>query len=159
MKRLFNSQPFSTDMGILFLRWILGGLFAWHGYDALMHYDLYLSMSKSTIGLGAALEFDLVVFSQLICGIFVAVGFLTRLSVIPLFIIMTIAFFVAHKGAPFMQKELPFAYWLLCLPVFVFGGGRFSIDRLISKSEGNFLDCNNVILHQIRHQLNKIKES
>ncbi len=131
MKQLLSFSPFSADIGILFLRLILGGLFTWHGYDALLHYDLYLSMSKSTIGLGTNLEFNLVVFAQFICGIFVAFGFLTRLSVIPLFIIMTVAFFVAHQADPFFQKELPFAYCLLCLPVFVFGGGRFSIDRLI----------------------------
>lgn len=133
MKRLLNFQPYSADLGILLVRLTLGGLFAWHGYDALLHYDLYLSMSKSTIGLGANLEFHLVVFAQLICGITVALGFLTRLSVIPLFIIMTVAFFVAHKNDPFVAKESPFTFWLLCLPVFVFGGGRFSIDRFIFK--------------------------
>lgn len=131
MKQLLSSRPFSADFGILLLRLILGGLFIWHGYDAFDHYSLYMSMSKSVIGLGAKLEFNLVVFSQFFCGIFVALGFLTRLSVLPIFITMTVAFFVAHKADPFMQKELPFTYWLLCLPVFVFGGGRFSLDKLI----------------------------
>ncbi len=132
MKRLFVN-PIDTDLGILLVRMILGGLFAWHGYDALQHYDLYLSMSKSTIGLGAALEFNLAVFSHLIGGIFIAIGFLTRLSVIPIFITMTVAFFIAHDGQPFTQKELPFVYWLLCFPVFIFGSGRYSIDNLLFK--------------------------
>ncbi|MEO6612886.1 MAG: DoxX family protein [Chitinophagaceae bacterium] len=133
MKKILSTQPFNTDLGIFLLRLILGGLFTWHGIDALNHYNLYLSMSKSTIGLGANLEFNLVVFSQFICGILVAVGFLTRLAVIPIFITMTVAFFIAHKGQPFMAKELPFAYWLLCIPVFVFGSGRYSVDRLLSR--------------------------
>jgi putative oxidoreductase len=133
MKRILSTQPLNTDLGILLLRLILGGLFTWHGYDALNHYNLYLSMSKSTIGLGANLEFNLVVFSQFICGIMVAAGLLTRLAVIPIFITMTVAFFVAHKGQPFMMKELPFAYWLLCIPVFVFGSGRCSLDRLFAR--------------------------
>ncbi|MEO7924964.1 MAG: DoxX family protein [Chitinophagaceae bacterium] len=131
MKRILGTQPFNTDLGILLLRLILGGLFTWHGYDALNHYKLYLSMSTSTIGLGAPLEFNLVVFSHFLCGLFVAVGFLTRLSVIPLFITMTVAFFIAHKGQPFMTKELPFVYMLSCIPVFVLGSGRFSVDRLL----------------------------
>lgn len=132
MKKLFV-QPISTDLGILMLRLIVGGLFTWHGYDALLHYKLYLSMSKSTIGLGTNLEFNLVVFSQFLCGIFVAFGFLTRLSIIPIFITMAVAFFIAHKGQPFVQKELPFAYLLLCIPVFVSGSGRYSIDKLLFK--------------------------
>jgi putative oxidoreductase len=90
-------------------------------------------MSKSTIGLGTNLEFNLVVFSQFVCGIFVAFGILTRLSIIPIFITMAVAFFIAHKGQPFMQKELPFAYLLLCVPIFVLGSGRYSVDRVILK--------------------------
>ena len=133
MKKILSPQPLHTDLGILLLRLVLGGLFTWHGYDALNHYKLYLSMSTSTIGLGANLEFHLVVFAHFFCGLMVATGFLTRLAVIPLFITMTVAFFIAHKGQPFMAKELPFAYWLLCIPVFVLGSGRFSVDRLLFK--------------------------
>jgi len=136
MKKILSIQPFNTDLGILLFRLILGGLFTWHGYDALNHYKLYLSMSTSTIGLGASLEFNLVVFSQFIGGIFIAFGFLTRLAVIPIFITMTVAFFIAHKGQPFMAKELPFAYWLLCIAVFVMGSGRCSVDRLLFKKLG-----------------------
>ncbi len=132
MKRLLSTKPFSADLGTLLLRLIFGGLFTWHGYDALNHYNLYLSMSKSTIGLGANLEFNLVVFAQFICGILVAVGFLTRFAVIPIFITMTVAFFVAHHGQAFMMKELPFTYLLLCIPVFILGSGRYSADRLFS---------------------------
>ena len=133
MKKLFNTQPLHTDLGILFLRLVLGSLFTWHGYDAIVHYDLYLSMSKSTIGLGVNLEFNLVVFSQFICGILLVLGLFTRLAVIPIFIAMTVAFFVAHKNDAFFQKELPFVYWLLCIEVFILGSGRYSADSLFQK--------------------------
>ena len=133
MKRLLNTGPFSADLAALLLRLMIGGLFIYHGYDALSHYTLYLSMSKSTIGLGANFEFNLVVFSQFLCGIFVAFGFFTRLTIIPIFITMIVAFFIAHKGQPFMQKELPFVYWLLCIPVFVLGSGKYSVDKFIQK--------------------------
>ena len=133
MNPFFRYQSLHTDAGILLTRLVLGGLFTWHGYDAVMHYNQYLAMSKSTIGLDPALEFNLVVFSQLIGGILVALGWLTRLAVIPLFITMTVAFFVAHRNDPFFQKELSFVFWLLCMAVFVLGSGRFSVDALIQK--------------------------
>jgi putative oxidoreductase len=133
MNSFLKTQPLSTDLGILLLRLILGGLFTWHGYNAIMHYDEYLAMSKSTIGLGVKLEFDLVVFSYLICGILLVLGFLTRLSVIPIFIAMSVAFFVAHKNDAFLMKQLPFVLWLLCIAVMIFGSGKYSIDQLIQK--------------------------
>jgi putative oxidoreductase len=135
MKSLLKTQPLHTDLGILLLRLILGGLFTWHGYNAIMHYDEYLAMSKSTIGLGAKLEFDLVVFSYLICGILLLLGFLTRLSVIPIFIAMSVAFFVAHKNDAFQLKQLPFVLWLLCFAVIIFGSGRYSLDALLQKKK------------------------
>jgi len=133
MKWLISSKPLNSDRDALIVRLILGGLFTWHGYDALAHYDLYLSMSRSVIGLGAHLEFNLVVFSQFICGILIVLGLFTRLAVIPIFITMTVAFFVAHKNDAFFQKELPFVYWLLCIAVFMMGSGRYSIDHHLQK--------------------------
>lgn len=134
MKKILSSQPLNADAGILFLRLILGGLFTWHGIDTLfLNYNLYLSMSKSTIGLGANFEYHLVACSYLICGISVVAGFLTRLSVIPIFIAMGVAFLIAHHGQPFYMKELAFTFWLLCILVFILGSGRYSVDRLIFK--------------------------
>jgi putative oxidoreductase len=134
MNRLFSTRALGTDFGILLLRLIIGGLFVWHGVDALfLNYKLYLSMSKSTIGLGANFEYHLVVISYLVCGIFVVLGFLTRLSIIPIFIAMTVAFLIAHDGQKFYEKELPFVYMLSCIAVFIFGSGCFSVDRLIFK--------------------------
>jgi putative oxidoreductase len=60
-------------------------------------------------------------------------GLFTRLAVIPIFIAMTVAFFVAHKNDAFFQKELPFVYWLLCMVVFILGSGRYSADSLFQK--------------------------
>ena len=133
MKKLFSTYPLHTDTGILLLRLILGGIFTWHGVNAIAHYNEYLAMSKSTIGLGAKLEFDLVVFSYLVCGILIVLGFLTRLSVIPIFIAMSVAFFIAHKNDAFLMKQLPFVYWLLCIAVFIMGSGRYSVDHLLIK--------------------------
>jgi uncharacterized membrane protein YphA (DoxX/SURF4 family) len=55
MKRLLSSQPFSTDHPALLLRLILGSLFIFHGADKIIHYQLYSSMTKDIIGIGAQL--------------------------------------------------------------------------------------------------------
>jgi putative oxidoreductase len=133
MKKILSSQSLHTDLAALLLRLILGGLFIYHGYGKLVNYDMYLSMSKSIIGLGAKTEFNLVIFAEFFCGIFVTIGFFTRLTVIPILITMAVAYFIAHGKDAFMMKELPFTFLLLCIPVFVLGSGRYSVDRLLFK--------------------------
>ena len=97
MKRLFSYTALNTDAAALLLRLIFGGLFVRYGYMKLASYNEYLPMSQDLIGIGAKFSFDLVIFAELVCGFLVLIGLLTRLAVIPIFIAMFVAFFVAHK--------------------------------------------------------------
>ena len=99
----------------------------------LASYDEILPMFTDLIGIGSKLSFILVIFAELVCGFFVAIGFFTRLAVIPIFITMVVAFFIAHAKDPFDVKSLAFVFLLLSIVVFVLGSGRFSVDRLIFK--------------------------
>jgi len=132
MKNSLRSvQPLHTDTAALLLRLIFGGLFFYHGYDSLVHYQLYLSMSKPIIGLSTKMAFDLVVYTQLICGLLVAAGFLTRLAVLPLTFAMGVAVFVAHAKDPFYVKEPALLYMLLTAVIFILGSGKFPPDYLL----------------------------
>ena len=131
MKGIFSYSSLNTDLATLLLRFIFGGMFVRIGYMKLASYNDYLPMFGDVIGIGAKFSFDLVIFAELVCGFFVLIGFLTRLTVIPILITMIVAFFVAHKMDAFDAKALPFLYMLLCLVVFVLGSGKFSIDALL----------------------------
>jgi putative oxidoreductase len=72
-----------------------------------------------------------------VCGFLVLIGFLTRLSVIPIFITMVVAFFVAHAKDPFDAKTLPLVFMLLSIVIFILGSGRFSVDRFLFKRATN----------------------
>lgn len=133
--KILQLQPLNTDIAILLLRLIFGGLFFYHGYDSLAHYQQYLSMSKPIIGLSAKLAFNLVVYTQLICGFLVAIGFITRLAVLPLTFAMGVAVFVAHAGAPFYVKEPALLYMLLTVVLFVLGSGKYSADALLFRKK------------------------
>lgn len=133
--KLLQLSPLNTDFASLLLRLIFGGLFMYHGYDKIEHYQLYLSMSKDLIGIGTKLSFDLVIFAEFFCGLLVTIGFLTRITVIPIFITMSVAFFVAHSKDAFMVKELAFLFLLLSILVFVCGSGKYSLDQLIFRKK------------------------
>src|SRR5690606_30631897 len=128
-----NNHPSNVDLGILILRLIFGGMFMYVGYFKLSTYDQTLGMFTDPLGIGKELTLILVIFAELICGFFVAIGLLTRLSVLPIFILMTVVFFIVHQNDAFIMKQLPFVYWLLCFVIFIFGSGRYSVDRKIFK--------------------------
>jgi len=99
----------------------------------LANYDQILPMFGDIIGIGSKLSFNLVIFAELFCGFLVAIGLLTRLAVIPIFITMAVAFFVAHAKDPFDVKAIAFVFLLLSIVVFVFGSGKYSVDKLLFK--------------------------
>jgi putative oxidoreductase len=137
MNRIFDTRPLNADLGALLLRLTVGGLFIYYGYGKLANYDQMVTMFGDVIGIGTKLSLNLVIFAELFCGIFVTVGLLTRLSIIPIFITMTVAYFVAHAADPFQAKVPAFTFWCLCFVVFVLGSGRYSVDNLIFNRNKN----------------------
>ena len=132
MKNLFfNYRSLHTNLGILLLRLIFGGMFMYVGYLKISAYKQMLSMMGDPIGIGTELSLVLVIFAELFCGFFVAIGFLTRLTVIPILIVMIVVLFVVHIKDQFVMIQLPFVYWLLCFVIFIYGSGKFSVDYLL----------------------------
>ena len=85
-------------------------------------------------GLGPTITLGLAVFAEVICAIFIILGLGTRLASIPLIVTMAVVAFYAHASDPFAVKEKPILFLLIFLMLLVFGSGRYSIDRLITKT-------------------------
>jgi putative oxidoreductase len=133
MKKLFQTASLDTDVAALLIRLIIGCLFIYHGYQKIESYDKILPLFGDYIGIGSKLSFNLTIFAEFGCGLLVALGFLTRLTIIPIFITMIVVVFIALKKENFMMKELPLVYLLSCFVVFVLGSGKYSVDKLIFK--------------------------
>ncbi len=134
MKKLLTPNSLNNDIGVLLLRLSFGGLFTYFGYTKLAAYDELLPMFADigdTVGIGATWTLNLVIFAELFCGILVTLGMLTRAAIIPIFITMTVAYFVAHAQDPFQNKVLPLLFWLLCFVIFVTGAGKYSLDTMM----------------------------
>ena len=133
MQRIFKYHPLNTDLAALLLRVVFGGMFTYIGYMKVASYDQIKPMFTDIIGIGAELSFHLVIFAELFCGFLVLIGLFTRLSVIPIFIAMFVAFFIAHEKDQFLMKQTPFVYMLLCIVIFVLGSGKYSLDAAFSR--------------------------
>jgi len=83
----------------------------------------------------------LATYVELFGGLFLLIGFASRLTAIPLAIQMIFAYFLAHQEAlvalfgntKVFVEASPFNYLLISLFIFAFGPGRFSVDYLIEK--------------------------
>ncbi|HEY0039890.1 MAG TPA: DoxX family protein [Flavisolibacter sp.] len=135
MNKILRYQPLNSDIAALLLRLVVGGLFIRYGYQKFASYDTILPMFGDIIGIGAKLSFDLVIFAELVCGFLVLMGFFTRLTIIPIFITMVIAFFVAHRNDPFDMKAIAFIFLCLSVVVFVLGSGKYSVDALLFRKK------------------------
>ncbi|HEV7781943.1 MAG TPA: DoxX family protein [Chitinophagaceae bacterium] len=132
---LLGERPLNTDLAILFLRLLFGGLFIWHGWMKIDMYSTYQPMMTDIIGIGAKLSYDLLIFAEFGCGILVTLGFLTRLTVIPIAFSMSIAYFIAHKKDAFEMKEIVFLFLGLTLVIFILGSGKYSLDHLLFRNK------------------------
>lgn len=83
------------------------------------------------IGLGPTLSLILVVFSEVVCSILIAVGYKSRLATIPLIITMLVAAFITHANDGIFKQEKALLYILVYIMIILTGSGRFSVDNLL----------------------------
>ncbi|WP_194973689.1 DoxX family protein [Aquiflexum lacus] len=135
MKKLFfSTTPFLQDLGLAILRISTSLMLVTHGWAKIENFSERLTTFSDPIGLGPAASLQLVIFAEFFCAILLALGFLSRLTLIPLIINMAVISFVVHGDDPFSNQEKG----LLFLVIFVFlmfaGPGKYSVDAQIIKN-------------------------
>ena len=100
IKRILSTDAFNNDAAALLLRLIFGGLFLYFGIFKLQLFDQLYHNFSDPIGIGPKLSFILVLFAEVLCAFFIVIGFFTRLSVIPIFIVMLVVFFIVDAKKP-----------------------------------------------------------
>jgi putative oxidoreductase len=117
---------------ILCLRLFFGILFFNHGLDKLASVDQLADTFPDVTGLGSYMSLIVSIFCEFCCSLFLIVGLLVRITVIPMMISMAVAFFVVHCGMV-PEGELALIYLFMFAILYVTGPGKFSIDYLIDR--------------------------
>lgn len=133
MKKLFFPSVYpdaSTSRLLLTLRLFFGILFLMHGIDKLANFEVLSTSFPDPLGLGAHLSLVFVILAEVFCALTFIVGFLFRVSLLPMIFAMCVAFFYTHGGS-IAYGELAFLYLGAFLLLFVTGPGRYSADYLI----------------------------
>jgi putative oxidoreductase len=133
MKKLLsiNYSDGMFNFAMLLLRLVFGILIMNHGYDKLIHFGDRHNTFMNFMGIGSTLSLALVIFAEFFCGLFVILGLFTRLSVIPIIIVLIVAIVKAHHNAIFGDAQ-PATLFLTGFLVLLFvGPGRVSVDSMI----------------------------
>jgi len=130
----------NTDLGLLFLRLIMGLSIASHGYQKVFQGQVNM-LSEGLVGMGFPMPTVFAwaaALSEFLGGLFIAFGFMTRLGALFVFIVMSVAFFGAHAHDPFQVKELAFLFWGCALCLIFTGAGRYSLDSIWCKPKNQY---------------------
>lgn len=121
-----------AKFGYFCLRVFLGACFIFHGASKLFGGMLVFTSVMKGFGIPFAevLAYG-VAYTELIAGILLVFGLLTRLSALAIMIIMYSAIFLAHFNDPFTLKQLPVIFFFVSLLYFLGGGGDHSLDALL----------------------------
>ncbi|KKK76887.1 hypothetical protein LCGC14_2859120 [marine sediment metagenome] len=128
----FNQD--TKDFWILLLRLLVAAFMLTHGISK---FNSLIAEGEikfgDPIGIGPVASLVLAVFAQVFCSILVGIGLGTRYATIPLIITMAVAGFITLGADPFGRKELALLYLLTYVTLFFLGGGKYSVDYLISR--------------------------
>jgi uncharacterized membrane protein YphA (DoxX/SURF4 family) len=137
-KELVHTKPFAP---VLFIRLMVGAVFLSEGIQKFLFPEIRGAGRFASIGLPSP-DFlgSFVGFFEIICGVFVLLGLLTRVSVIPLLLIMIVAIIstklpqLESKGIweTLHASRTDFSMLMGCLFLVTMGGGRWSIDQKLS---------------------------
>ncbi|MBI1368269.1 MAG: DoxX family membrane protein [Planctomycetes bacterium] len=126
--------PCTASLGALFMRYMLGFIFVYHGFGKVMDIQpmidgltaMQIPMPTVSAWLAAGAEFG--------GGILLAIGLLTRLATIPMMFTMFVAITKVHWGHYDIQAggmEFALTMFVMLLSLALIGPGRFSADALI----------------------------
>ena len=120
------------------IRLIAGGSLAFHGYQILFGNIEGAGRFFESVGFEDGLLWAWIVgILEFVCGLLLAIGFLTRLAAGPIIVFMIVAIVTYHweNGYNWEARgiEYPLFWAIVVLHFLVRGGGRWSVDGLIGR--------------------------
>ncbi len=128
-----------SPLSYAFMRFGTGAVLVPHGIQKIVTYaapGLAGNIEKHGLPAPTLLAW-LTVFAESVGAICLAFGLFTRLAALMIWIEMTviITVFQWEFGYFWTNRGIEYAllWWLLCMAIFFRGGGRYSLDRLMTK--------------------------
>ena len=125
----------ASDLILLLLRLGFGGLMILqHGLPKLE--KLFWgdpTQFADPLGIGAVLSLVIVVIIEVLFSLLLIIGLFTRLSTIPLIVVMLVVIFVVFSPGTLGDKELGLLYLFAFIAILIGGPGYYSLDRMFKR--------------------------
>lgn len=106
-----------------------------HGIMKMNDFDALSLTFFDPFGIGSFYSLVLAVFAEVVCSCAFILGFLFRLTLIPMIVTMAVAFVGVHDGI-ISAGELSFIFLVVFILLWLTGPGLFSIDKLLFGRSG-----------------------
>ena len=112
MKTLFI-QPPRLNAGLFFLRLAASLLLLHvHGLPKILHFSEELTRIEDPFGLGPMMSLLPAILAEVVCPIFIILGWGTRLACLPIIAVLLVAMLVVHPGWSIAEGQFG---WLLLI--------------------------------------------
>lgn len=133
---LFSNKNILNDFALLILRLFMGSTFLVYAIKKIQNFDTYVVLFSDKLDLPfPLLNLYLVIFIEGIGGILLILGFLSRLTSIPLIFTMLVAMFTLNINNGFPASkfgvEINLAYISILFIIFALGSGKYSFDKKV----------------------------
>lgn len=140
LNKYISPEPLGQNNGLAIFRIITGLLMAYHGWeifdgakmDEYVKWEVIKALPAPVfmVYLGKGLE--------LVSGVFLMVGLLTRLAALFMAIDMLFICFIIGNGRFYYQDQHPFIFAMLSMVFFFTGPVKWSIDQLLHKPRNTY---------------------
>ncbi len=124
-----NYPQWAFNLAMLLMRVSLSVIMMPHGHSKFLAYAEKKDSFLSIMGLSGSITMALVIFAELVCSGFVAIGLFTRLAVIPLIINMSVALVHVHSADFMGEGQLPALFLTGYIVILLLGPGKISADN------------------------------
>ena len=126
----------AANVGLMLLRVFSGAAMAFgHGLGKIPPSERFIA-GVTKLGFPAPALFAWAAgASEMLGGIFLAAGFMTRPAAFFVGITMAVAALITHAADPFGRKEKALLYLFIAVMYMLVGAGRYSIDGFIKRQD------------------------
>ena len=100
-----------------------------HGIKKALNFEETLAHIPDPLGIGSTASTYFALLANVVCPVFIVLGFFTRAAIIPVLSITLTGFLVVHVSDPWPIKDVPLMYSIAFSLLLILGPGKYALDH------------------------------